>query len=85
MGELKFLDRVDSQWLGHVFVASKYEGTPVETAEARPFWVPLDRIPYDEMWEVDRIWLPEILAGRLLRGEFLFDAGRLLSYTVRQW
>ena len=85
MAELKFVERAGAQWLGYAFVASDYEGTPIETAEARPFWVPLDRIPYDEMWEVDRIWLPEMLAGRPLKGEFLFNTGGLLSYALRQW
>lgn len=85
MAELKFVDRVDDQWLGHVFVAGEYAGTPVETAEAQPLWVPLDAIPYDRMWEDDRIWLPEILSGRRVRGEFLFEAGRLLSYALGPW
>ena len=84
MAELKFVDRVDAQWLGYVFVASEFEGTPVETPEARPFWVPLDRIPYHEMWEDDRIWLPELLAGRPVRADFLFESGKLLSYALRE-
>ena len=85
MAVLRFVDRVDPQWLGHVFVARDYEGTPVETDEAQPFWVPLDAIPYDQMWEDDRIWLPEILAGRPVRGDFLFESGRLLSFALREW
>ena len=85
MAELKFVDRVDAQWQGYVFMASNYEGSPVETEEASPFWVPLDRIPYDEMWEDDRVCLPEILAGRPVRGDFLFESGKLLSYALRDW
>lgn len=85
MAELKFVDRVDAQWLGYVYLAAEYDGIPVETAEAHPIWTPLEAIPYAEMWEGDRIWLPEILAGRAVRGEFLFDAGRLLSYALRAW
>ena len=85
MAVLRFVDRVDPQWLGYVFVAGNYEGTPVETDEAQPFWVSLDAIPYAEMWEDDRIWLPEILAGRPVRGDFLFESGKLLSYALREW
>ncbi len=85
MAVLRFVDRVDPQWLGHVFVAGDHEGTPVETDEAEPFWVPLDAIPYAEMWEDDCIWLPEILAGRPVRGDFLFESGRLLSFALREW
>ena len=85
MAVLRFVDRVDAQWLGHVFVAETYRGTPRETDEAAPFWVPPDAIPYGEMWEDDRIWLPEILAGRPVRGDFLFESGRLLSHVLRKW
>ena len=85
MAVLRFVDRVDPQWLGHVFVAASHEGTPLETEEAEPFWVPLDAIPYAGMWEDDRIWLPEVLAGRPVRGDFLFESGKLLSYALREW
>lgn len=85
MAVLRFVDRVDPQWLGHVFVAASHEGTPLETEEAEPFWVPLDAIPYAGMWEDDRIWLPEVLAGRPVRGDFLFETGKLLSYALREW
>ena len=84
MAVLRFVDRVDPQWLGHVFVAENHEGTPHETDEAKPFWVPLDAIPYAAMWEDDRVWLPEILAGRPVRGDFLFESGKLLSHTLRE-
>ena len=46
--------------------------------------MPADAIPYGEMWEDDRIWLPEILAGRPVRGDFLFESGRLLSLPGQQ-
>ena len=85
MAELRFVDRIDAQWFGYVFVATEYAGTPVETAEAQPFWVSINAIPYADMWEDDRIWLPEILAGRPVRGDFLFESGRLLSYALREW
>ncbi len=74
-----------TQWFGYVFVADDYRGTPVETDEAKPFWVPIDAIPYAEMWEDDRIWLPEILARRPVRGDFLFASGKLLSHVLRAW
>ena len=84
MAELKFVDQADEQWLGHVFLASNYEGVPVETAEATPLWFPIDAIPYDEMWEDDRLWLPHVLLGRCVRGAFLFDAGKLVAHEF-EW
>jgi len=65
-----------------VFVAPDLEGEPRETAEARPLWTPLDAIPYDEMWEDDRLWLPQVIAGGVVRGRFLFDGDSMLDYQL---
>lgn len=80
--ELAFADSLGSQWFGHVFVARAYRGEPVETAEARPIWYPLNAIPYGRMWEDDRVWLPRVVAGERIRGRFLFRAGRLLAHAL---
>lgn len=66
-----------------VFVSDESEGEAVETAEARPFWVPLDDIPYARMWADDRLWLPQVLAGRTVYGYFLFDGDRMLMHDVQ--
>jgi len=63
----------------HVFRAQGCEGVPEETAEAAPLWTSVDRIPYDEMWEDDRIWIPRLLAGDFFTGRFLFDGDAMLE------
>ena len=65
-----------------VFIANDLDGEPVETVEAAPFWVPVDAIPFDEMWADDRHWLPEVLAGKRFRGWFEFDGEKMLSKRV---
>jgi len=50
-----------------------------ETDEAAPLWTALSRIPYDEMWEDDRIWLPHLLAGDTFSGRFVFDGDVMLD------
>jgi 8-oxo-dGTP diphosphatase len=82
-GTFKFVDRVQRQWLGYIFVAHQYRGTAVETAEGVPFWVSLDQLPLSRMWSDDQFWLPRVLAGERLEGEFLFDDGRLLTHRLR--
>ncbi|MEZ5332641.1 MAG: hypothetical protein R2991_11445 [Thermoanaerobaculia bacterium] len=57
-------------------------GRPVATAEAIPHWTPVADIPYDEMWEDDRIWLPHLLDGVPFSGRFVFDDDRLLDWTL---
>jgi 8-oxo-dGTP diphosphatase len=64
---------------GYVFTASNFSGELRETDEALPFWVPLDRIPYHNMWADDRLWIPLLLAGKLFVGRFLFDGDQMLG------
>ncbi len=66
----------------HVFIASDYEGTPVETDEAVPLWFPLDEIPYDEMWVDDRLWIPHLLKGVGFSGRYIFDGDEMLDYEL---
>jgi 8-oxo-dGTP diphosphatase len=80
--EFRFLDLTSLQWYGYVFVAKEWRGRLTETEEADPFWCPVAEIPFDAMWEDDRYWLPRLLAGERLRGDFLFDDGRLLAHRL---
>lgn len=82
MGELRF-QFADGYGI-HVFVyrASDFEGTPTETPEAAPHWFEEGRIPYDEMWEDDRIWLPLLLDGTRFTGSFVFDDDTMLDHAV---
>lgn len=82
MGRFRFVDLTASQWLGYVFTASRAEGTPVETEEGDPAWYPVGGLPFAEMWDDDRYWLPRVLAGERLTGDFLFDDGRLLTHRL---
>ena len=65
-----------------VYKTTEFEGIPTESAEARPLWVPLDKIPYDKMWEDDGIWLPMLLRGERFQGRWIFDGDRMLDYEL---
>lgn len=66
----------------HVFTAGDCRGEPRETDEAIPLWTDLERIPYEEMWADDRVWLPSMLAGKAFAGRFIFDGDAMLDYTI---
>jgi 8-oxo-dGTP diphosphatase len=81
-GELSF-DFVDGYRLhAHVFVATAFTGTPARTAEADPFWCPTSALPYDRMWADDALWLPHVLAGKSVRGRFVFEDDRMLDHEL---
>lgn len=68
----------------HVWVyrTRDYEGVPVETREARPLWVPVDEIPYEQMWEDDKYWLPMVIAGQRFKSRWIFDGDTMLDYDI---
>ena len=81
-GELFFHAEDMPRIHGHVFVATDFEGTPSETDEAIPHWFLFDNIPFDEMWDDDRQWLPRVLKGESVRGYFTFIEETLLDHEI---
>ncbi|WP_227355509.1 8-oxo-dGTP diphosphatase [Haladaptatus salinisoli] len=67
-------DGDDTRMFVHVFRAEEFAGTPEETAEAVPRWFDFEDVPYDEMWEDDRLWMPHLFSGETFAGRFRFDA-----------
>lgn len=68
----------------HVYTSNNWHGEPTETEEMRPEWFAFKDIPYQDMWDDDIIWLPRVLAGDTLRGEFTFDENdQMVSHNVR--
>lgn len=82
-GELFFHANDMPKIHGHVFTATDYIGTPAETDEAIPLWTPTDHLPLDEMWDDDRLWLPQVIAGKSIRGWFTFIGERLVDHAVQ--
>lgn len=77
--EFKFQGGVNEKTA--VFMTSDYDGMVSESDEAIPYWNPLQSIPYDRMWESDRIWLKAVLEGQVpYQGTFEYDSeNRLLG------
>ena len=67
-----------------VFVASRFDGTPIETEEAAPHWFDIRQIPFNEMWEDDELWLRQALEGESFRGFFVFNGEKMLSQQL-EW
>ena len=68
----------------HVFSSNSFEGDPTESDEMRPEWFFLDEIPYEEMWEDDRHWLPLLLKGKSFQGSFSFTGDSMGNFDLRE-
>jgi 8-oxo-dGTP diphosphatase len=65
-----------------VFVCRTWRGVPTGSDELDPEWFALDEIPYDEMWDDARRWLPDVLDGASVRRTFVF--GEDLATVVEE-
>ncbi len=85
-GSIKFFFEDNPGWNqeAHIFVTEKWEGEPTESEEMRPQWYENDKLPFGEMWLDDPHWLPKVLTGKKIEGEFLFDknGSKILKFEV---
>lgn len=67
----------------HIFKVLEYSGEPKESEEMRPQWFKINGIPYDAMWEDDRIWMPMFLEGKKFYGWVYFDeSDRIIDHAL---
>ncbi len=87
LGVLNFFkhDRHDSpDWIGHLFLTRKFQGSLKESREGILKWFPITRPPFDEMWEDDRYWFKYATEGTRFRGDFYFrgDFEKLVDHRI---
>ena len=88
VGQLDFVQDAETDDPWHMFVyaymCDEWEGEPSESEEMMPKWFHVEDIPYGDMWDDDEFWLPYVLDGKKVTGEFTFDIDdRLLTHDVR--
>jgi mutator protein MutT len=67
----------------HVYLCDEWEGEPIETESMKPMWFKIADIPYGQMWQDNELWLPQILSGNKVYGEFTYDKDeQLLTHNV---
>jgi 8-oxo-dGTP diphosphatase len=68
----------------HVWVyrTRAFEGEPQATEEAEPLWMRQDEIPFHEMWEDDKYWLPMLIRGQRFLTRWIFDGDRMLDFEI---
>ena len=82
VGQLSFIFKDGYSLKGIVFFADDCTGEMGETDEADPFWQAVTDIPYDKMWEDDKLWLSLAMSGKYIKGHFIFDGDKMLSQEI---
>lgn len=80
VAEIEFKDLPSgSSHFASVYISTEWVGEPVEMEEMRPEWFKSSSLPFDHMWSADRVWIPEVLAGRRIKAVFEYSAGDTLQ------
>lgn len=84
VGSIVFHDPNNTKWEVELFWADKWSGEPIETEEMLPKWFDFDKIPYNQMWPDDKIWLPELLKGKMVSGDVVLESiNKIKSHSLK--
>ena len=74
VGQVTFLFPSKPKWnqLVDVYIIDEWNGEPVETEVIRPAWYDVRRLPFDQMWDDSRYYLPAVLSGHAVRATFVY-------------
>ena len=74
IAELIFIFSDNPSWdqLVSVYFSEEWAEEPQESEEMRPQWFSVSDIPYNDMWPDDKFWLPQVIAGELVKASFTF-------------
>ena len=86
-GEISFILRQEQKVvLMHTYLATDWDGEPVETEEMKPQWFSIDEVPYEKMWASDKEWLPIILTGAKIKAKYTYthEGGDVVARIINE-
>lgn len=78
VGEITFRNPSDDNKLKnmrvHIFIATEWDGEPKETEEMKKIaWYKIDDIDYNNFLSADRLFIPQILGGKYIKGSIEYN------------
>ncbi|HVI69538.1 MAG TPA: 8-oxo-dGTP diphosphatase [Magnetospirillaceae bacterium] len=76
VGQITFLFPNKPKWnqLVEVYIVDEWSGEPIASAEIEPAWFDITEIPFGEMWDDSKYYLPEMLEGKRVEAIFTYDS-----------
>ena len=63
----------------HAFIVKDWNGEPTFIEEIEPRWFEKNELPLDKMWDDAQYWIPQILSGKKVYKEYMFDQDLLVT------
>ena len=67
----------------HIFLVNSYSGNEIETEEMSPKWFNLNEIPFNEMWDNDKYWVPLILNSKKIKANIIQDETKTIKKEIK--
>lgn len=67
----------------YAYISNKWKGEAVESGEMTVEWMETNKIPFEEMWENDRLWFNIVISGKKSIIKLLTVDGKLQEIKVK--
>ena len=76
VGEVTFLFPSKPKWNQrvHVYIVDGWEGEPMETDVIKPEWYDVECVPFDQMWDDSKYYVPLVLGGQAVKATFVYGS-----------
>ena len=72
----------EEDWYVFVFVANRYRGHLIDSAEGELAWIDNEQLLELNLWEGDRLFIPWLDQPKFFSAKFEYQNGKLLSHDV---
>lgn len=73
LGRVRFIWPDKLQWSQEVriYTVQRWSGEATETHDIKPMWFPMNKLPFEQMWEDNIHWVPQSIAGEKVDKVFM--------------